>query len=175
DLDVEVDRVEKLMHKMTDWAADHKDPLLKFAAKPTFEETFDVESDSLTLANKEWTYRAATIKADDTAKLTRYREFTDRYAELSAMMFNSPPPGPRLALDAALAKHGVVPVEIKRTLGGDEKNVVKATHMFYWQLSREDRRRLDEAQAHLANFKKVDNEQFIAAKTGKDVVRGQSK
>ena len=47
--------------------------------------------------------------------------------------------------------------------------------MFYWQLSREDRRRLDEAQAHLANFKKVDNEQFIAAKTGKDVVRGQSK
>jgi hypothetical protein len=173
--DVEVDRVEKLMHKMTDWAADHKDPLLKFAAKPTFEETFDVESGSLTLANKEWTYRAATIKADDTAKLTRYREFTDRYAELSAMMFNSPPPGPRLALDAALAKHGVVPVEIKRTLGGDEKNIVKATHMFYWQLSREDRRRLDEAQAHLANFKKVDNEQFIAAKTGKDVVRGQSK
>ena len=81
----------------------------------------------------------------------------------------------RLALDAALSKHGVVPVEIKRTLGGDEKNVVKATHMFYWQLSREDRRRLDEAQAHLANFKKVDNEQFIAAKTGKDVVRGQSK
>ena len=68
------------------------------------------------------------------------------YAELSAMMFNSPPPGPRLALDAALSKHGVVPVEIKRTLGGDEKNVVKATHMFYWQLSREDRRRLDEAQ-----------------------------
>lgn len=173
--DVEVDRVEKLMDKMTDWASEHKDPLLKFAAKPTFEETFDVESGSLTLANKEWTYRAATIKADDAATLTRYREFTDRYAELSAMMFNSPPPGPRLALDAALAKHGVVPVEIKRTLGGDEKNVVKATHMFFWSLSRNDRARLDEAQAHLANFKKVDNEQFIAAKTGKDVVRGQSK
>lgn len=173
--DVDVDRVEKLMHKMTEWASEHKDPLLKFAAKPTFEETFDVESGSLTLANKEWTYRAATIKADDAAKLARYREFTDRYAELSTMMFNSPPPGPRLALDAALAKHGVVPVEIKRTLGGDEKNIVKATHMFFWSLSRNDRARLDEAQAHLANFKKVDNEQFIAAKTGKDVVRGQSK
>ena len=69
--DVEVDRVEKLMHKMTEWASEHKDPLLKFAAKPTFEETFDVESGSLTLANKEWTYRAATIKADDAATLTR--------------------------------------------------------------------------------------------------------
>ena len=75
------------------------------------------------------------MKADDAAKLTRYREFTDRYAELTAMMFNSPPPGPRLALDAALAKHGVVPVEIKRTLGGDEKNIVKATHTFYWKLA----------------------------------------
>lgn len=173
--DVEVDRVEKLMQKMTEWASTHKDPLLKFAAKPSFEENFDLESGILTMANKEWTYRAATIKAGDAATLARYRDFTDRYAELSAMMFNSPPPGPRLALDAALAKHGVVPVEIKRTLGGDEKNVVKATHMFYWQLTRADRKRLDEAQAHLANYKKVGNEQFIAARTGKDVVRGQSK
>lgn len=173
--DVEVDRVEKLMHKMTDWASSHKDPLLKFAAKPTFEESFDVESGSLTLAHKEWTYRAATIKAADAASLTRYREFTDRYAELSAMMFNSPPPGPRLALNAALAKHGVVPVEIQRLLGGDEKNAVRATHLFTWRLSREDRVRLDDAQAHLANYKKVDNEQFIASRLGKDVVRGQSK
>jgi hypothetical protein len=173
--DVEVDRVAKLMEKMTDWASEHKDPLLKFAAKPSFEETYDIESGSLTLANKEWTYRATTIKADDAATLTRYREFTDRYAELSAMMFNSPPPGPRLALNAALAKHGVVPVEIQRSLGGDDKNAVRATHLFSWRLSREDRGRLDEAQAHLANYKKVDNEQFIAARLGKDVVRGQSK
>lgn len=173
--DVEVSRVEKLMHTMTEWASEHKDPLLNFAAKPTFEETFDVESGSLTLANKEWTYRTATHKAPDAASLTRYREFTDRYAELSAMMFNSPPPGPRLALNAALAKHGVVPVEIQRLLGGDEKNAVRATHLFTWRLSREDRVSLDEAQAHLANYKKVDNEQFIASRLGKDVVRGQSK
>ena len=173
--DVEVDRVAKLMEKMTEWAAQHKDPLLKFAAKPAFEETFDVASGSLTLAHKEWTYRAATIKAEGSASMNRYREFTDRYSELSAMMFNSPPPGPRLALNAALAKHGVVPVEIQRSLGGDEKNAVRATHLFSWRLSREDRQRLDEAQARLANYKKVDNEQFIAARLGKDVVRGQSK
>jgi len=173
--DVEVERVSKLMAKMTEWASTHKDPLLKFAAKPNFEETFDDDSGALTLANKEWTYRTATIKAQDAATLTRYREFTDRYAELSSMMYNSPPPGPRLALNSSLAKHGVVPVEIQRSLGGDDKNAVRATHLFSWRLSREDRTRLDEAQAHLANFKKVDNEQFIAARTGKDVVRGQSK
>ena len=173
--EVEVDRVEKLMVKMTDWAAGHKDPLLKFAAHPKFTEAFDADAGSLTLSHAEWTYKVATIKAEGAASLDRYREFTDRYAELSAMMFNSPPPGPRLALNAALAKHGVVPAEIERVLGGDDKKAVRATHLFSWRLSRADRTRLDEAQAQLASFKKVDNEQFIAARHGKDVVRGQSK
>jgi hypothetical protein len=174
---VEVDRVTKLMEKLTKWASEHKDPLLKFAAHPQFEETFDAEHGSLTLANPEWSYRVATIPAEDEAALARYREFTDRYAELSTMMYNSPPPGPRLALNAALAKHRVVPVEIHRTIGGENKNPVRAAHLFSWRLSREDRNRIDEAQTFLANFKKVDNEQFLAARgeKGKTVIRGQSK
>jgi len=175
--DVDVARVEKLMQKLTRWASEHKDPLLKFAAAPKFEETFDAERGSLTLASPEWTYRVATVEAEDAAALKRYRDFTDRYAELTSMLFNSPPPGPRLALNAALAKHGVVPVEIQRTTGGEDKNAVRAMHLFSWRLSREDRTRLDEAQAFLANFKKVDNEKFIAARSekGKAVIRGQSK
>jgi hypothetical protein len=175
--DVDVARVEKLMEKLSKWAAEHKDPLLKFAANPQFEETFDAERGSLTLANPEWTYRVATIEAEDAAALQRYHDFTDRFAELSSMMYNSPPPGPRLALNAALAKHGVVPVEIHRTTGGENKNAVRATHLFTWRLSREDRSRLDEAQAFLANYQKVDNEKFIAARAEKDkaVIRGQSK
>ena len=159
---------------MTEWASEHKDPLLKFAAKPTFEETFDVESGSLTLANKEWTYRAATIKADDAAKLTRYREFTDRYAELSAMMFNPP------AWSSSGARRRVR--QAWRRAGGDQTDARRRRkehregdpHVLLEPRAQRSQR-LDEAQAHLANFKKVDNEQFIAAKTGKDVVRGQSK
>jgi len=175
--DVDVARVEKLMQKLTRWASEHKDPLLKFAAAPKFEESFDAERGSLTLASPEWTYRVATVEAEDAAALKRYHDFTDRYAELTSMLFNSPPPGPRLALNAALARHGVVPVEIQRTTGGEDKNAVRAMHLFSWRLSREDRTRLDEAQAFLANFKKVDNEKFIAARSekGKAVIRGQSK
>jgi hypothetical protein len=174
---VDVARVAKLMEKLTKWASEHKDPLLKFAADPKFEETFDLEHGSLTLVNPEWTYRVATIPAEDEAALERYREFTDRYAELSTMMYNSPPPGPRLALNAALAKHHVVPVEIHRTIGGENKNPVRAAHLFSWRLSREDRTRIDEAQTFLANFKKVDNEEFLAVRgeKGKTVIRGQSK
>jgi hypothetical protein len=175
--DVDVERVEKLMQKLTRWASEHKDPMLKFSAAPTFKETFDAESGQLTMASSEWTYRVATIAAQNTESLERFHEFTDRYAELTAMLHNSPPPGPRLALNDALAKHGVVPVEIQRTIAGDEKNAVRATHLFSWRLSRDDRARLDEAQAFLANFQKVDNEKFITARgeKNKTVVRGQSK
>jgi hypothetical protein len=164
------------MEKLTRWAATQKDPLMQFHAAPSFEEQFDAEGRRLTLTSPQWTYRVATIAADDELALKRYQEFTDRYAELTAMLHNSPPPGPRQVLDAALAKHGVVPVEIQRTTGGDDKNAVRTTHLFSWRLSREDRSRLDEAQAFLANFKKVDNQEFIAVR-GKDntVVRGQSR
>ena len=174
--DVDVERVEKLMEKMTRWAGEHKDPLLRFSAAPSFSESFNAEKGQLTLASPEWTYRVATIEAQHPEALERYQEFTDRYAELTSMLHNSPPPGPRQALNAALVKHGVVPVEIQRTMGTDDDTAVRATHLFSWRLSREDRTRLDEAQTYLANFKKVDNEKFITAR-GKEetVVRGQSR
>jgi hypothetical protein len=173
--DVDVERVTKLMEKLSGWAAKQKDPLLTFSAKPTFQETFDDASGSLTLTNQQWTYRVATVAANSKDELDRYRKFTDRYAELQSMLHSSPPPGPRQALNAALSQHGVVPVEIRRTIGGDEKNVVRAVHLFTWRLSKDDRTRLDDAQQRLANYQKVENEAFIAALTKQDAVRGQSK
>ncbi len=178
--DVEVGRIEKLMTKLNRWAAEQKDPLMKFSANPKFEEAFDAEHNSLTLTSPEWTYRVATVQAEDDAAAKRYQEFMDHYAALSSMVYNSAPPGPRIALDAALAKRNAVPVEIHRTTGGEGKHPVRSTQMFTWRLSREDRNRLDETQADLANFKKVDNEEFIAARAeksekGKAVIRGQSK
>lgn len=173
--EIDADRVTKLMAKLAKWASEHKDPVLKFAAKPEFKETFDAETGSLKLANPVWTYSAATVAAEDPQALVRYREFTDRYVELTSMIFNTPlPPGPRQELNAALAAHKVVPVEIRRTIGGDEKNEVRAVHTFSWRLSREDRTRLDEAQKQLASFVKVDNEAFLAARRKQDAVRGQS-
>ncbi|HEX6963918.1 MAG TPA: hypothetical protein VF175_18770 [Lacipirellula sp.] len=174
--DIDVDRVEKLMEKLTRWAAAQKDPTLQFAAAPSFTEKFDEEGQRLTLSSPQWTYRVATFKTEDSAAIARYHDFTNRFTELNAMLYNSPPPGPRMALNAALEKHGVVPVEIQRITGGDEDNAVKATHLFSWRLSRDDRARLDEAQKFLANFEKVDNREFVTSRMEKDhaVVRGQS-
>jgi hypothetical protein len=172
--EVNVERVTKLMGKLASWAAEQDDPVLRFSGDPEFEESFDAETGSLTLSHPEWTYSVATVEADDPAALARYRDFTDRYSELTAMLHSSPPPGPRQALNAVLASHGAVPVEIRRTIGGDEDHVVRAVHLFAWQLSRDDRALLDEAQKQLANYVKVGNEEFLAARTREDAVRGQS-
>jgi hypothetical protein len=173
--EIDVDRVAKLMEKLTSWAAEQDDKLVKFSAKPAFTESYDAESGSLTLANPEWTYRVATVAADDRAALQRYRTYIDHYTQLTTMLHSAPPPGPRLALNAALFNRGAVPVEIRRTIAGDEKNVARAEHLFSWRLSRADRNRLDEAQKNLASYTKVENEAFIAARVKQDAVRGQSK
>ncbi|MAT72441.1 MAG: hypothetical protein CMJ58_23295 [Planctomycetaceae bacterium] len=161
--DVPVDRMDALMEKIQAWAAVQKDPMMKFSAEPDFKEQYDRELGQLTLSSKEWTYKAATVTAEDAAALIRYRDFTDAYAKLNALMHGEAPPGPRLALNAALEKHGIVPVEIRRILGNDEDTQVRAAHLFSWRLSRNDRSRIDEAQRFLANYEKVDNETYRTA------------
>jgi len=173
--DVEAERVTRLMEKLCGWAKEQKDDLLKFSADPQFDETFDAGSGDLTLANKLWTYRVATVPAVSKEALTRYRAFTDRYAELTSMLENTPPPRPRLALNEALVKNGVAPVEIRRIISGDEKNAVRATHLFTWRLSRDDRSRLDEARQQVASFKKVENKEFLAARAKVDKASVSSK
>jgi hypothetical protein len=154
------DRVTKLIKKLAEWSAKAgNDDLVRFAAAPDFTETFDEASGALTLSSPLWTYHVATIKPDDPSFLPRYREFSDLHAQLNALLYNNPAPGPRLALNQSLAERGLAPVEIRRTVQG-EKEVVRAVHLFSWRLSRDDRARLDSAREMLAEYAKVDNETF---------------
>ena len=172
--EVSTKRIEGLIDKLTRWAAEQEDPLLKFSAKPKFDTSFDKQSGELNLTSDTWSYKVATVTAEDKQTLSRYREFTDWYSKLNTMMHRTPPPGPRLKLNAALEENGVVPVEIHRTVES-QSTEVRATHLFSWRLSRDDRARIEQARRHLANFEKVDNQDFLASRTGKDVVRGQSR
>lgn len=170
--EVSTDKIEALMTKLSKWAQEQEDPLLKFSAEPEFEETFEAGSGQLSLESSQWTYTVATVPSEDMKTLSDYRQFIDWYTRLNVMMHGTPPPGPRLALNEALEKHGVVPVEIRRTV---DSKPLRATHLFQWRLSREDRAQVEEVRKQLANFEKVDNKDFIASRGGKDVVRGQSK
>lgn len=171
--EVSTDRITGLIDKLVRWAREQEDPLLKFTADPQFEETFDDSTGILSLTSDLWNYRVATVPADDPTTLKRYREFTDWYTRLNTMMNSTPPPGPRLELNKALEKHGVVPVEIQRTVDSSS-STLRAVHLIAWRLSREDRARLEEARRHLATFEKVDNAEFIAQRFEADLVRGQS-
>ena len=172
--EVTTEKISSLMEKLSKWAMEQEDPLLKFSAEPEFKEEFTSRTGQLTLDNPQWNYTVATVPAEDIKTLGQYRQFVDWYTRLNVMMHGAPPPGPRLALNAALEKHGVVPVEIRRTISSQSKTA-RATHLFTWRLSREDRARLEEVRQQLTSFKKVDNQNFIANRGGKDVVRGQSK
>ncbi len=172
--EVSTTRIEGLMDKLTKWAKEQEDEMLKFSAEPDFKESFDAGTGQLTLDSEQWNYTVATIPAEDQATLKEYRKFVDWYSRLNVMMHGAPPPGPRLALNAALEKHGVVPVEIRRKI--DSKgSPLRATHLFSWRLSREDRAQVEEVRNYLASFEKVDNKDFLASRSEKDVVRGQSK
>ena len=172
--DISTNRIAALMKKLTRWAAEQEDPLLKFSAEPEFKETFDEQSGTLRLSSESWQYKVATVPAESAEMLARYREFTDWYTRLNTMMHGAPPPGPRLKLNASLQAHGVVPVEIHRTVDS-QSTALRATHLFSWRLSRADRQRLDDVHTHLASFKKVENEAFLANRAGEAVVRGQSR
>jgi hypothetical protein len=170
--EISLSQIAGLMEKVTTWAGQQKDPLLRFAAQPAFEESFDADSGTLTLRSELWTYEVATIPAEDAVTLARFREFTDWSTRLNSMMNSTPPPGPRLELNAVLEKHGVVPVEIRRTVDATA-NSLRSVHLFTWRLSQEDHGRLDKARQYLATFEKVSNEQFLAQQAKSDVVRGQ--
>jgi hypothetical protein len=174
--EISTERVSQFMEKLRHWAGQQEDELLKFSARPVFEETFDQKTGELNLTHPIWSYQVATVPADQPDVAARYREFSDWYARLNTMMQGTPPPYPRLKLNETLQRHGVLPVEIRRTLSVDSAKL-RATHLFSWRLSREDRQRLDKANRYLASFQKVDNEAFLAGRSGqrKPVVRGQSR
>ena len=99
--DISTKRIGGLMNKLNRWAAEQEDTLLKFSAQPIFEEEFDEETGILTMENPAWNYTVATVAAEDEKAMLRYRDFTDWYSRLNAMLHSTPPPGARLALNKA--------------------------------------------------------------------------
>lgn len=172
--ELSTDKIEGLMDKLSKWAMEQEDEMLQFSAKPDFEESYESDTGQLTLDHEKWNYTVATVPAEDDDTLKDYRKFVDWYTRLNVMMHGAPPPGPRLALNAALEKYGVVPVEIRRNIKSEETSL-RASHLFSWRLSREDRAQVDQVREQLASFEKVENKDFLASRKGKDVVRGQSK
>jgi len=158
--ELSTDQVAGAINKLKNWAARQRDPLLKFAANPQFEESFDRSTGQLLLASHEESYTIKTEPADMPEALAEYREFLDWYTRLNALLQAGPPPEPRLQVNAALARYQSVPVTVELARAG-EKDKLRAEHEFTWMLSKQDMARIDDACASLAAYRPVDNEEFL--------------
>ena len=129
--------------------------LFKFCTSPTFVETF--ASDRLSLTSPQLSYKVACIKPEFAAAGKRYREFADWSAQLNGMRPGSLPPFPRLELNKALAAHDFLPEEIERTIStthltGKRTETIRSSHRFNWQLSVQDRERIEQVETYLTTF-----------------------
>ncbi len=136
----------------------------EFLLSGTAEAVTD-EDDWLKLANDRVTYRAECIKPKEEAAVMEYQEFADWYARLNAMRGNLPP-FLRVHLNAEIAKRGLIPKTIERTISdknvlNDTKRVVRSQHLANWRLSNTDRKWIDQAGANMATFPTVTFREYI--------------
>lgn len=138
--------------------------LFKFCTKPLFEETFT--DDTLTLAAKQLSYSVICMKPEQSGTERRYREFADWSARLNGMRPGNLPPFPRLELNRALVKQGMLPKEIERTIStthltGKRTETVRSQHRFNWALNTQDRTKVEQVGDYLKDFKPALVEDYL--------------
>lgn len=163
-----VDRLDSAIATLRTWSRTQRDPLLKFAADPEFDQLYDEESGVLTLESDPMTYRLATVPVERSEAWRDLRNYFDGFAKLNCILASSMPPMPRLAVNDALEKRNVVPVEVNLEIDGDEDQQLRAEHLFTWMLSKNDRARITLVGEQVVNFRDVSNKEFrresVAAK-----------
>jgi len=109
--------VQSFVEQLVEAAAEQDDPFVRFLSAPELSERFDSATGVLTLSSSWLSYEAKTVADVDQVTVDRYRQFADWYARLNAMLNpGSPPPTARLALNAALARRGLLPREVSLTM-----------------------------------------------------------
>jgi hypothetical protein len=148
-------------------AAADSDALARFAAEPKFEETRE-DADWRRFTSPLMTYRVHTTKPNNPAVVRPWREYSDWTARLITMVHrNSLPPFPSQAINAALAREGLVAVEVERTIGsqgklGGKPSVWHSKHEIQYRLSGADHRRIEEVGEQLVNFSEVPLARYLS-------------
>ena len=111
------DELATFTEHLRDKATQQKDPFVRFLAAPELDEQFDKESGELTLSSPWMTYRIELVDAESRAIADQYREFSDWYAQVNAVLNpGSKPPFARMAVNAAMAKHEATAREVHLTM-----------------------------------------------------------
>lgn len=134
------------------------DQVVRFAANPKFDSSYDAERRELVLQSPAMTYRASGMAvADDEAD--QYHHFCDSFCQLNSTRPGALPPFARLQLNRQLAAQGVVPREIRLTLAarqpGGAKTRLRSEHHFSGSLTDADRQRITQAHVQRSEFAPV--------------------
>ncbi|MEX2168167.1 MAG: hypothetical protein WD851_02565 [Pirellulales bacterium] len=160
--EITTDRIATVMGKLRDWASKQDDAYLKFAADPRFEETFNEATGELLLESPLQSYRLTTSPIEKSSAQTQLQDFLNWYTQLNALIHGGPPPFPRLAVNAALARHAAVPLEVQLTTSGDTQNL-RSEHLIAWRISKQDRERIDQTVNEMSDYEQVSNAEFHKA------------
>lgn len=132
-------------------------PLQKFAAHPKFTEAYDRQTGILKLTSGVIDYRVVTVKppANQPDVSTAYVTFADWYTRLNTVQPGSLPPNHRLDLNAVLAKHGIVPTQVERTIfqGNQRGETAQSQHKVDWILNEADRRMISQTATPRVQYK----------------------
>ena len=139
---------------------------LRFQLEPQFAEEYDAERRLLTLSSPAMRYvvRCAVDKPTDTVdSYLRYADWTSRLNYL--LHPNILLPAPRLALNEALRRRGLLPYEVRlqAEFGGTLR--LRAEHQITWELGTKDRTLISEWERLLADdqMRQVSLRQYQAA------------
>ena len=158
--------IDAFIEKLKRLADKQKDPLSKFFADPKFEERFDAASGELSLTSPWVTYRIITEAAKDPAISAQYRDFSDGYSRLNAMLNpGSRPPQARLQVNEALARHEVIAREVNLTMTSMkndtlQKTVLRSEHDFAANLTPSDLDQIQNAREARDKFKMVSYDKY---------------
>jgi hypothetical protein len=158
--------VKAFTEKLKASAVKQKDPLVQFFAEPKFEERFDAARGELTFAAPSVTYLIKYEKAKHASISGQYRDFSDWYSQLNAMLNpGSRPPQARLVVNEALARREILPTEVNLTLLAVKDNVphktaLRSEHEFKFPLTESDVVRIKEAQESRYQFKSISFDKY---------------
>jgi hypothetical protein len=162
--------LDSFMRKLRERAAKNQDPLARFFADPVFEELYDAFRGELKLQSPWVNYRVMVAAADSPAVAAQYREFSDRSAELNAILNpGSRPPFARLKLNDALSSHECVPREVilAITSSNDQNRAaekVRSVHSFSSTLTPAQMQRIELARQAMAKYKLMGFDQYYRSK-----------
>jgi len=142
----------------------------EFQLDPKFKESFDESERVLTLRSKWLTYELKCAAHESPEVIKGYLDYADWLARLNFVIQPQALfPGPRLALDEALRRRGLLPVEVTLRSANEKGLQLRAKHRFDWKLDNTDRDMIRDADALMLSrtIKQVSLEKLLPPVAGK--------